>query len=191
VVGRSQRLRLNYRTTAQNLAYALSILDAGTYLDLEETRRATPTTGRRATGHHRASWPAPPSARNSTVRGADTCLGAEAPAPETIAVLVRDRRQRERLVAGLAERGRHRARRGPGRDQTGCAGGDDDAPGKGTEFTHVLLFGVTRDAIPSPMRDQQYDDTAARTRSSGSGRCCMSRPPGPGTTSSVLERPVQ
>ena len=34
IVGRSQRLTLNYRTTAQNLAYAIAVLDGGTYVDL-------------------------------------------------------------------------------------------------------------------------------------------------------------
>ena len=37
IVGRSQRLTLNYRTTAQNLAYAIAVLDGGTYVDLEES----------------------------------------------------------------------------------------------------------------------------------------------------------
>lgn len=36
IVGRSQRLTLNYRTTAENLAYGLRILSGGTYTDLED-----------------------------------------------------------------------------------------------------------------------------------------------------------
>ena len=36
IVGRSQRLTLNYRTTAQNLAYAINVLEGGKYVDLED-----------------------------------------------------------------------------------------------------------------------------------------------------------
>lgn len=36
VVGRSRRLTLNYRTTEQNLRYALSILEGGAYVNAEE-----------------------------------------------------------------------------------------------------------------------------------------------------------
>ena len=45
IVGRSQRLTLNYRTTAQNLHYAMNIIEGGQYLDLEDQ---TETTGYRS-----------------------------------------------------------------------------------------------------------------------------------------------
>ncbi|WP_068403110.1 UvrD-helicase domain-containing protein, partial [Kribbia dieselivorans] len=41
IVGRSQRLRLNYRTTAQNLRYAVSVLAGTEYVDLEEEAEDT------------------------------------------------------------------------------------------------------------------------------------------------------
>jgi hypothetical protein len=41
IVGRSRRLTLNYRTTAQNLHYAMTILDGAEYVDLEEEPEAT------------------------------------------------------------------------------------------------------------------------------------------------------
>ncbi|WTY50896.1 UvrD-helicase domain-containing protein [Micromonospora sp. NBC_01412] len=41
IVGRSQRLTLNYRTTAQDLRYALAVLDGGDFVDLEEQAEAT------------------------------------------------------------------------------------------------------------------------------------------------------
>lgn len=34
--GRSRRLRLNYRTTAENLAWCINVLEGGSYLDLED-----------------------------------------------------------------------------------------------------------------------------------------------------------
>ena len=36
IVGRSQRLTLNYRTTAENLGYAVGVLQGGDYRDLED-----------------------------------------------------------------------------------------------------------------------------------------------------------
>jgi hypothetical protein len=41
IVGRSQRLTLNYRTTAQNLQYAMTFLEGGDYVDLEGDDDAT------------------------------------------------------------------------------------------------------------------------------------------------------
>ena len=41
IVGRSQRLTLNYRTTAQNLGYAISVLEGGEYVDLEAGEEST------------------------------------------------------------------------------------------------------------------------------------------------------
>ena len=41
IVGRSQRLTLNYRTTAQNLGYAMSVLEGAEYVDLESGEEST------------------------------------------------------------------------------------------------------------------------------------------------------
>ena len=41
IVGRSQRLTLNYRTTAQNLRYAMAMLDGGAYADLKDEAEVT------------------------------------------------------------------------------------------------------------------------------------------------------
>ena len=41
IVGRSQRLTLNYRTTAQNLAYAINVLRGGKYVDLEDAAESS------------------------------------------------------------------------------------------------------------------------------------------------------
>ena len=46
IVGRSRRLSLNYRTTAQNLHFAVGVLEGGEYLDLEE--EATEVDGYRS-----------------------------------------------------------------------------------------------------------------------------------------------
>jgi hypothetical protein len=41
IIGRSRRLTLNYRTTAQSLRYAMTILDGADYTDLEESPEST------------------------------------------------------------------------------------------------------------------------------------------------------
>jgi superfamily I DNA/RNA helicase len=81
-------------------------------------------------------------------------------APETIAVLVREQRQRDLLVTGLAERGVtiravDREHIKPGQPVTMTM-----HRAKGTEFAKVLLFGVNKAAIPRPLRAEQYAEEA-------------------------------
>jgi superfamily I DNA/RNA helicase len=105
IVGRSQRLTLNYRTTAQNLRYAMTVLEGGDYVDLEEEAE---TTGYRSA----RSGPTPlVKTSESLIAELDAIaqqvrlwLDAKT-VPETIAVLVHDRFQRERVVNALGERG--------------------------------------------------------------------------------------
>jgi superfamily I DNA/RNA helicase len=161
IVGRSQRLTLNYRTTAQNLAYAINVLKGGAYVDLEAGQEST-------AGYRSArSGPVPRLMPCATLtdeldRAADLIRtwAAETDAPETIAVLVREQRQRDRLVSGLAERGvTVRAV-----DREHIKPGQPVAMtmhrAKGTEFSKVLLFGVDQGAIPRPLRDEQYAEDA-------------------------------
>ncbi len=161
IVGRSQRLTLNYRTTAQNLAYAINVLEGGAYVDLESGQEST-------AGYRSArSGPVPQLIPCATLteeldRAADLIRTwvAETDAPETIAVLVREQRQRDRLVSGLAERGMtvravDRERITPGQPVAMTM-----HRAKGTEFSKVLLFGVDQGAIPRPLRDEQYAEDA-------------------------------
>jgi superfamily I DNA/RNA helicase len=161
IVGRSQRLTLNYRTTAQNLAYAISVLEGAEYADLESGEEST-------AGYRSArSGPVPQLIPCATLteeldRAADLIRTwvAETDTPETIAVLLREQRQRDRLVSGLAERGvTIRAV-----DREHIKPGQPVAMtmhrAKGTEFSKVLLFGVDQGAIPRPLRDEQYAEDA-------------------------------
>jgi superfamily I DNA/RNA helicase len=161
IVGRSQRLTLNYRTTAQNLGYAINVLEGGAYVDLESDQEST------ARYRSARSGPIPRLIGCVTLteeldRAADLIRTwvAETDAQETIAVLVREQRQRDRLVSGLAERGvTIRAV-----DREHIKPGQPVAMtmhrAKGTEFSKVLLFGVDQSAIPRPLRDQQYAEDA-------------------------------
>ena len=161
IVGRSRRLTLNYRTTAQNLAYAITVLEGGKYVDLEEEAETSSDYRSARNG------PAPRLIACATLsdeldRAAELVSewvkGVEA--PETVAVLVREQRQRDRVITGLAERGItiravDREHIKPGQPVTMTM-----HRAKGTEFSKVLLFGVNHGAIPRPLRDEQYAEDA-------------------------------
>jgi superfamily I DNA/RNA helicase len=161
IVGRSQRLTLNYRTTAQNLAYAVTMLEGGAYTDLED-QAETPL------GYRSARSGPPPQLMPCATLTDELDQAAElvrewtdgTDAPETIAVLVREQRQRDLLVTGLAERGVtiravDREHIKPGQPVTMTM-----HRAKGTEFAKVLLFGVNKAAIPRPLRAEQYAEEA-------------------------------
>ena len=161
IVGRSQRLTLNYRTTAQNLAYAINVLRGGKYVDLEDAAESS------AAYRSARSGPVPRLIPCATLseeldKAADLVRSwvAKTDAPETIAVLVREQRQRDRVVTGLAERGVtiravDREHIKPGQPVVMTM-----HRAKGTEFSKILLFGVDQGAIPRPLRDEQYAEDA-------------------------------
>lgn len=105
IVGRSQRLTLNYRTTAQNLQYAMGIIENGQYIDLEDQPE---TTGYRSA----RTGPVPILETVNSLSDelqvitdqVRTWLDA-GDAPETVAVLVQDRFHRDRVVTTLTEHG--------------------------------------------------------------------------------------
>ena len=77
---------------------------------------------------------------------------------ETIAVLVRDSRQRDLVVTGLGDRG----------VEVRAVDRDQPRPGlpvvmtmhraKGTEFARVLLFGISAGSVPMPLREYAMSD---------------------------------
>ena len=139
IVGRSQRLTLNYRTTAQNLHYAMTILEGGEYVDLEDEPEAT--------GYRSArTGPAP------TVEAVDSLAdelqvivrhvrawvdGGDA--PDTIAVLVPDRFHRDRVVTALTEHGVDARAVDRDRPPAGRVPVLTMHRAKGTEFSKVVL----------------------------------------------------
>ena len=163
VRGRSRRLTRNYRTTRQNLDVAFGILDPGTYEDMEG----------QAEEHHYVSPRSGPEPLllHATDRADELSKAAELltvwleqdrdsedSAPETIAVLVRDRYQRDAVVNSLAQHGievRAVDREAAGRGRPVVM---TMHRAKGLEFRKVLLFDVSKNAIPRPLRDQQYSD---------------------------------
>lgn len=163
IVGRSRKLTLNYRTTAQNLHFAVSVLEGGAYEDLEEADETT-------TGYHSARSGPKPEERHFTsytqeleaaaelLRAWTAEAGAAGMGAETIAILVRDRFQRDRVVAGLNERG----------VEVRSIDKEEVRPGapvvmtmhraKGTEFSRVLLFEISEKSIPMAVKNYQWSE---------------------------------
>ncbi len=161
IVGRARRLTLNYRTTAQNLRWAMSVLDGADYSDLEGEDEDH--TG------YRSARSGPPvelvecpdqSAELDTAAEAVRSWLASGDAPETLAVLVRDRFQQERVVNGLAERGVKAHSVDAGAIKSGQPVVMTMHRSKGTEFGKVILFGVRDGSIPAVVKDQEYDESA-------------------------------
>ena len=159
IVGRSRRLTLNYRTTAQNLAFALGVLALGEYKDLDNEHEKSSDYRSARSGPTPALYGC--AGLSAEYDKASTLVGgwlADGVVPETIAVLVRDRHQRDKVVAALGERG------------TSARAVDREGikPGlpvvmtmhrsKGTEFSRVLLFGVNEGSIPAALRVEKYSE---------------------------------
>ena len=175
VRGRSRRLTRNYRTTRQNLDVAFGILDPGTYEDMEgqaeEHHYVSPRSGPEPLLLH-ASDRADELSKAAELLTVwlEQDRDSEDSAPESIAVLVRDRYQRDAVVNGLAQHGievRAVDREAAGRGRPVVM---TMHRAKGLEFRKVLLFDVSKNAIPRSLRDQQYseadgDDALLRERS--------------------------
>ena len=163
VRGRSRRLTRNYRTTRQNLDVAFGILDPGTYEDMEgqaeEHHYVSPRSGPEPLLLHATDR------ANELSKAAELLTvwleqdrDSEDSAPESIAILVRDRYQRDAVVNGLAQHGvevRAVDREAAGRGRPVVM---TMHRAKGLEFRKVLLFDVSKNAIPRSLRDQQYSD---------------------------------
>ena len=142
---------------------AFGILDPGTYEDMEgqaeEHHYVSPRSGPEPLLLHATD-------RADELSKATELLtvwleqdrDSEDSAPETIAILVRDRYQRDAVVNGLAQHGvevRAVDREAAGRGRPVVM---TMHRAKGLEFRKVLLFDVSKNAIPRPLRDQQYSD---------------------------------
>ena len=175
VRGRSRRLTRNYRTTRQNLDVAFGILDPVTYEDMEgraeEHRYVSPRSGPEPLLLHATDRADELSkAAELLTVWLEQDRDSEDSTPESIAILVRDRYQRDAVVNGLAQHGievRAVDREAAGRGRPVVM---TMHRAKGLEFRKVLLFDVSRNAIPRSLRDQQYseadrDDALLRERS--------------------------
>lgn len=152
--GRSSRLRLNYRTTAENLTLARGILEGATWVDGED--QPEDSSGYRSL----RNGPRPRFVACETLtaeydRAADLIkswldeLDTDKLKLETLAVLVRDRRQRDQVVAALGERGVRVRAVDRGKVPAGLPVVMTMHRSKGTEFAKVLLLGVSSKNLPA------------------------------------------
>lgn len=172
IVGRSRRLTLNYRTTAQNLHFAVGVLSGANYTDLEQGEEDTSQYRSARTG------PAPEliACDNQTAE-LDTVatkikgwLDDGDVQPENIAVLTRSQDDRDRFVRGLGERGvtaraLDKAVASPGHPLVLTM-----HRAKGMEFSRVILSGVDDKHVPSPaalrnLPDEESEEALLRERS--------------------------
>lgn len=150
IVGRSRRLTLNYRTTAQNLHFAIGILSGAEYKDLEEG--AEDPSGYRSA----RTGPNPElvecASQTEELDKAATVIKSWIESdvePSSIAVLTRSQDDRDRFVRGLGERGVD-AR---SLDKSVATLGHPQVltmhRSKGMEFSRVILAGVDDKHVPS------------------------------------------
>lgn len=158
--GRSRRLTLNYRTTAQILGWATNVLEGGRYVDLDEAEDSVEGY-RSARSGPRVRLIRADTLTDELDRAAETMRAwrdAGGTAPETLAVLVRARRTRDLVVTGLAERGVPVTPVDQGGVRPGRPVVMTMHRAKGTEFAKVLLFDVSRGSIPAALRVYDYDE---------------------------------
>jgi hypothetical protein len=160
IVGRSRRLTLNYRTTAQNLGFAVSVLEGASFHNLEEAAEDR-------SGYHSARLGPTPRIIPCSGLGEELDRAAEvikawtadaAVEPETVAILVRDMRQRSTVVTGLSERGVTVRPVDNEKIKPGLPVAMTMHRAKGTEFTNVLLFGINEGSIPAALAAERYSD---------------------------------
>lgn len=169
VVGRSRRLTLNYRTTQENLLYALGVLEDAQYIDTAEEVEASHgyRSARRGPVPRVISsahvWEQTDAVARTIAEWKSSGVG------DSIAILGRTTLSLKRLQRQLDDRG-----------ITTAPYGEAAKPGipqlvtmhsaKGLEFSRVVLFDVSEGSIPLPLALQglsgsDLDDARLRERS--------------------------
>ena len=172
ITGRSRRLTLNYRTTQQNLNYALGVLEGGIYLDSEDAQEADHGYRSARTG------PAPRALSASTkaeqfdnvAELVKEWLADPEIRPETIAILTRTNNQAADVKNQLADRSVTITE-----THTGETVGKNPLvltmhKSKGLEFSRVVLFDISEGAIPpawvlKDVAEEEIPDVNLRERS--------------------------
>lgn len=156
--GRSRRLTLNYRTTAQILHWSTRVLEGGNYVDLDgadDDKLSGYRSARR--GPDVTVHPCGTITEEFDVLAKIVGQWAKGRQPETTAVLVRDRSQRERVVDALHERGVQTRAVDHGSIPPGAPVVMTMHRAKGIEFSKVYLFGVSSRSIPMGIKAYDFD----------------------------------
>ena len=170
IVGRSQRLTLNYRTTAQNLRYAMTVLEGGNYIDIEDSPEQAAYRSARSGPTPKIETAESLTAELDLISDRTRGWLDDAAAAETIAVLVQDRYQRDRVANRLTELGIQARAVDRERPPAGRVVVMTMHRAKGTEFSKVILADVgyqspAEKARLDEMEPSEREDALLRTRS--------------------------
>src|SRR5690606_27209172 len=104
VRGRSRRLTLNYRTTAQNLRFAVGVLAGADFVDMEDSPAdiAGYRSSRLGPSPREAGYDSLADAYGGAAKVLQQWI-ASGDKPETLGVLVRTRNEAEKVVHALSE----------------------------------------------------------------------------------------
>lgn len=170
ITGRSRRLKLNYRTTAQNLAFAVSILDGGEF-DLATMDEETTSPTENGAFRSARSGPAPRLVHAKDLADEFEIVADQVRAwldefdetdtdPSAIGLLTRWGKSRDMLVRAMDDRGITVANIDRNPERAGDPLAMTFNRAKGMEFSKVLLFGVDEDSVRKLRPDQAYDEQA-------------------------------
>jgi superfamily I DNA/RNA helicase len=150
IIGRSRRLTLNYRTTAENLHFAVSILSGAEYHDLEQDAESTTDyrSARRGPTPTLVECASVAEELDRVATQIQSWISADVD-PSSIAILTRSEATRDQFVRALGERGT------PARALDNKHVANDNVQvltmhrSKGMEFSCVVLAGVDDVHVPS------------------------------------------
>lgn len=151
IQGRSRRLTLNYRTTLENLRFALGVLAGEDYKDAEDGEVTLQGYRSARSGPKPSTHAAKSDADQIDLIAADTKRWMEdGVRPETIAILAASNNAAKKVQQGLAQRDVSVSLL----TQPRVTGGQPVVmtmhTAKGLEFSRVVLFDVSDGAFPPP-----------------------------------------
>ncbi|MEV1133394.1 3'-5' exonuclease [Rhodococcus coprophilus] len=150
IVGRARRLTLNYRTTAQNLHFAVSILSGAEYKDLLQDPESTSEYRSARLGPNPMLLEcADPADELDKVAALIQSWIDEGIDKSTIAVLTRGQNDRSQFVRALGERGVDARALDHSPATTGHVQVLTMHRSKGMEFSRVILAGIDDAHVPS------------------------------------------
>ncbi|MSS46579.1 AAA family ATPase [Cutibacterium sp. WCA-380-WT-3A] len=157
--GRSRRLTLNYRTTAQILHWSTRVLEGGSYVDLDGADDDTLTEYRSARrGPEVSTHACATTTEEFDILAKTVGEWAKGEQPETTAILVRDRSQRDRVIDALHERGVQTRAFDHGPIPSGVPIVMTMHRAKGMEFSKIFLFGISSRSIPMGIKAYDFDE---------------------------------
>lgn len=170
--GRSRRLRLNYRTTMENLAYAISILEGAEFTDIMDEAESTEEYRSVRSGPNPVLVQATSPAQENEVATQQIQVWLDQGVkPEAIGVLIRSEKRVKAVAAELRELGIKSSR-----STRGAAPGDGEInimtmhSAKGMEFQCVIVLGVGAEHVPAGwlsrgLPESEREDVLLRERS--------------------------